>query len=182
MRPSKSEVLALMREKGASKEVLNHSLKVLDVAASIAHDIQARGVKLDSELVHLGALLHDLGRIKTNSLRHGLAGADMIRNDPAFAALLSEEDREALARICERHLGAGIPAEDAAKLGLPPRDYVPDTLEEKIVTHADNLVWNRILTLEESRRAFEREFGKDSPIVKRIIDLGDEIERLAGRI
>lgn len=182
MRPSKSEVLALMREKGASKEILSHSLKVLEVAASIADDIQARGVKLDSELVLLGALLHDLGRIKTNNLRHGLAGAEMIRTDPAFAVLFSEGDREALARICERHLGAGIPAEDAAKLGLPPRDYVPDTLEEKIVTHADNLVWNRILTLEESRRAFEREFGKNSPMVKRIIELGDEIERLAGRL
>ena len=28
----------------------------------------------------------------------------------------------------------------------------------------------------------QAEFGKDSPVVKRIIDLGDEIERLAGRL
>ncbi len=182
MRPSRSEVLALMRELGASAEVVDHSLKVLKVAGSIVDDLRAKGVQLDSELVLIGALVHDLGRSRTHALRHGLAGAEIIRNDPSFAALLSAGDREALAKICERHLGAGIPAEDAAKLGLPARDFIPETLEEKIVAHADNLVWNRILTLEESRTAFEREFGKDSPMVKRIIDLGDEIERLAGRL
>jgi len=182
MRPSRSEVLALMRELGASAEVVDHSLKVLEVAGSIVDDLRAREVGIDSELVLLGALLHDLGRSRTHSLRHGLAGAEIVRNDPSFAALLGEEDREALAKICERHLGAGIPAEDAAKLGLPERDFIPETLEEKIVAHADNRVWNRVLTLEESRTAFEREFGRDSPIVKRIIELGDEIERLAGRL
>ena len=73
MRPSRSEVLALMRELGASAEVVDHSLKVLKVAGSIVDDLRAKGVQLDSELVLIGALVHDLGRSRTHALRHGLA-------------------------------------------------------------------------------------------------------------
>ena len=47
-----------------------------------------------------------------------------------------------IVNIIERHLGAGIPSEEAAMLGLPLKDYIPITLEEKIVAHADNLIDN----------------------------------------
>jgi tRNA (cytidine56-2'-O)-methyltransferase len=42
-------------------------------------------------------------------------------------------------RCVERHTGGGIDADEAARLGLPVRDYTPHTLEERIVCHADNL-------------------------------------------
>ena len=48
---------------------------------------------------------------------------------------------ERLALIAERHIGAGITKEEAIELGLPPKDYLPVTLEEKIVAHADNLIF-----------------------------------------
>jgi len=32
-----------------------------------------------------------------------------------------------------------LPAHEAKKLGLPAKDFIPETLEEKIVCHADNL-------------------------------------------
>ena len=37
-------------------------------------------------------------------------------------------------------MGAGLTSEEAVKLGLPPGDYIPKTIEEKIVCHADNLI------------------------------------------
>ena len=37
-------------------------------------------------------------------------------------------------------MGAGITSEEAEKIGLPPGEYIPETLEEKIVAHSDNLV------------------------------------------
>ncbi|MCJ2534409.1 MAG: HD domain-containing protein, partial [Candidatus Thermoplasmatota archaeon] len=47
---------------------------------------------------------------------------------------------DSIIRIIERHIGAGLPAEDARKLGLPEKNYMPETLEEKIVCHSDNLI------------------------------------------
>jgi hypothetical protein len=34
----------------------------------------------------------------------------------------------------ERHIGAGIPATEAERLGLPKRGYLPQIFEEKIVS------------------------------------------------
>ena len=42
--------------------------------------------------------------------------------------------------ITLKHIGAGIPSDEAEILELPPGDYMPCTLEEKIVAHADNLI------------------------------------------
>ncbi|MCJ7607644.1 MAG: tRNA (cytidine(56)-2'-O)-methyltransferase, partial [Thermoplasmata archaeon] len=36
-------------------------------------------------------------------------------------------------------IGAGLSEDEAAELGLPARDFLPLTLEEKVVAHADNL-------------------------------------------
>jgi uncharacterized protein len=47
---------------------------------------------------------------------------------------------EAIARIVECHTGAGLTADECTLLGLSPRDCMPCTAEEKIVTHADNLI------------------------------------------
>ncbi|MBW2059849.1 MAG: HD domain-containing protein [Deltaproteobacteria bacterium] len=181
MRPSKAEVLALLRQLGTPPPVIGHVIKVEKTARRIAGDISNNGATIDLELVTLGALLHDVGRSQTHGLDHGVIGGRIVRESPVFAELFDEKDREALARICERHIGGGIPARDAAEAGLPERDFLPETLEEKIIAHADNLVWNGVLTVEESRRAFERRFGPDSPVVKRIVKLSEEIQRLAGR-
>lgn len=181
MRPSRVEVIALLRELGTPPAVIRHVIKVERTARRIARDISRNGERVDMELVSLGALLHDVGRSRTHGLDHGFAGGRIVRESPAFAKLFDEEDREALSRICERHIGGGIPARDAGAAGLPERDFIPETLEERIIAHADNLVWNGVLTMEESRRAFERKFGRDSPVVKRIVELAEEIERLAGR-
>lgn len=44
------------------------------------------------------------------------------------------------ALVCERHIGAGLTAQEIIdqKLPLEPRDMLPETLEEKLVTYADN--------------------------------------------
>ena len=80
--------------------------------------------------------------------------------------------------IIERHIGAGITAEEAVKLGLPEKSYVPQTLEEKIVAHADNLIsgteevdvdfvirkWQR--TIEDSDDNIERLKKLDDELIK----------------
>ncbi|MEM0315683.1 MAG: TIGR00295 family protein, partial [Archaeoglobaceae archaeon] len=63
---------------------------------------------------------------------HFLKSAEILRK---------EEVDEKIVRIAERHFSAGITAEEAKELGLPEKDYIPLTLEEKIVSFADNLVF-----------------------------------------
>ena len=96
------------------------------VAAAIAE-----GMNADMELVIAGALLHDIGRAKDHSIMHANVGADM-----AERLGLPEE----LVSIIRKHIGAGIDEADAREMGMPEGDYIPRTLEEKIVAHADNMV------------------------------------------
>jgi uncharacterized protein (TIGR00295 family) len=94
----------------------------------------AKRMNLDREtldIISRGALLHDIGRSKDHGTRHAVAGAEILRKRGL-------DDR--IVRIVERHIGAGIDPAEAEKLGLPSRNYMPETLAEKIVAHADNLI------------------------------------------
>ncbi|EQB72658.1 MAG: hypothetical protein AMDU1_APLC00005G0037 [Thermoplasmatales archaeon A-plasma] len=72
-----------------------------------------------------------MGRTRENGIKQAIVGADILREEGNID--------ERVIRIIERHTGAGIPADEAEKLGLGSRDLIPETLEEKIVAHADNL-------------------------------------------
>ena len=124
--PSPEECLDLLEKSGCSKAVIRHCKAVRDVAVRIAKKAHA-----NVELVEAGALLHDIGRSKTHGILHALEGVKLARQLGL---------PENIVNIIERHIGAGISVEVAKKLNLPPRDYMPKTLEEKIVCHADNLI------------------------------------------
>ena len=61
-------------------------------------------IQIDIDAVFVGALLHDIGRSKTHGIGHAVAGARI--------ALENGLD-EKLVKIIERHIGAGIPKEEA---------------------------------------------------------------------
>jgi uncharacterized protein len=92
---------------------------------------QKKGLKVDLELVEAGALLHDLGRSKTHSVNHAVVGAEIAKK----AGL-----PESVINIIKRHVGGGITNAEAKELGWPEDNYIPMTLEEKIVSYADKLV------------------------------------------
>lgn len=124
--PSRDDCLCMLREHSCDAEVIEHCEAVAALAVRIAKRCRAK-----VDLVEAGALLHDLGRCKSHSLTHAVEGAKLARE-------LGLPD--ALAKIIERHIGGGITAKEAVELGLPKKDYTPQTLEEKIVAHADNLM------------------------------------------
>lgn len=126
--PNPGQCLRLLKDAGCSDEVIAHCKAVRRVAIRIAKKAHA-----NMKLVEAGALLHDIGRSKTQGIMHGVEGATIARH-------LGLPER--LVTIIERHVGAGIPKDEAMALGLPPKDYMPLTLEEKIVAHADNLIEN----------------------------------------
>jgi uncharacterized protein len=125
--PTPDECIKILKDAGCDENVIKHCKVVSELAVKIAERIQ--GVNL--ELVRVGGLLHDLGRAKTHGIKHAVEGAILAEKYGLQDDLLG---------IIRNHIGAGLTSEEAAALGLPEEDYIPITLEQKIVSHADNLV------------------------------------------
>ncbi|MCX6694840.1 MAG: HD domain-containing protein [Candidatus Altiarchaeota archaeon] len=136
-------------------------------ARRIAERIKARGIPVDVEFVETAALLHDIGRCRTHGILHGIEGAKILKDYPDYA------------RVCERHVGAGITKEEAVELGLPERDYIPGTIEEKIIAHADNTAGeNKVEGIEKTLEDIGKKLGKTHPAIERIKKLDEEIKKL----
>ena len=81
-----------------------------------------------------------------------------------LAARGMEELLEPFARICERHTGSGITAEEVRRqqLPIPERDYLPESVAEKVVCLADKFFSKsgdmQEKTLERVRRSMAK-FG-----------------------
>ena len=131
--PSREQALRLLRESGCSVRVINHCKAVMELAVETAGILSGNGLKIDSALVEVGALLHDIGRSKTNTVHHAVVGAEIAKSAGLPDSVVS---------IIKRHVGGGINASEAEKLGWPEDVYVPVTLEEKVVSYADKLIEN----------------------------------------
>ncbi len=165
----REEALRALRKAGCLREVIRHSLAVERISLRLARRIRANGHKVDLRLVSLGALLHDIGRARTHGIRHGVEGANILRG-----LRLSK-----FARFAECHLGAGIPTEEAKELGLPARDFIPRTLEEKIITYADKLVMgHRVASYRRTLDWFRSELGPGHPALDRFKALHREIQKM----
>ncbi|MBN1544623.1 HDIG domain-containing protein [Candidatus Woesearchaeota archaeon] len=170
--------IQILRKYAASErdfdKVLIHSRAVQKLALDVAQRIseQNNHIKIDMEFIKTASLLHDIGRFShppgKETIKHGVAGADILRN---------EGIDERYIRVCERHLGAGIPKADILKnnLPLPPKDYLPETIEEKIITYADNLLWgDKPKDSPTVIKRFTDELGENAG--RRVKKLHDEIE------
>jgi uncharacterized protein len=150
---------------GCSRDVVAHCIAVSTIAVSLAGRIQA---PLDRELVRKGGLFHDIGRARTHGIDHAVAGVEIAR-ELGFS--------EQLMLIIERHIGAGITATEAMRLGLPRKNYLPLTTEEKIVSYADNLTTGvREMPFYEALDRFRNILGSDHEGVELFIKQHHEIQ------
>lgn len=116
------------------------------IVNSVAMTI-AKACGADLELVNAGSWLHDVGRSRTHGVKHVSEGVEIAR---------SRGLPDQLVRVISTHVAAGFTNDEASSIGLPPGDYMPSTLEEKIVCHSDNLVGDDvIMTLEEAAEELE---------------------------
>ena len=167
LRPTVEEALSFLEKSRCSKKIIRHSVVVSKTAVKLAESCPRKRVNPDVALVRLGALLHDVGRSVTSNVNHGAEGARLLRE-----AGFSEE----LARIAERHVGAGIPREEAKNLDLYPQDYLPETFEEKIVCYADKLVsGSRVTNIDYVIEDFKDKLGPDHASIERLKRLHKEI-------
>jgi uncharacterized protein len=154
--------IRVLKQAGCPKWVIKHSQEVAKRALQISENFD-----VDSDLVLNGALLHDIGRCKVNGIEHAVIGAKML-----FEMGFSDS----LVKIVERHIGAGIPLNEAVQMGLPPKDYLPTTLEEKIVAHADNLLdGSRAVEIDFVIKKWESSMGPNHPAINRLKDLHREL-------
>lgn len=145
--------------------LLKHSRQVCEKALNVLH--LHPELNLNEEVVREGAMLHDIGIYLTHApsihcygeahyLLHGYLGGEILR----------KEGLPILARICERHTGAGLTRDDIIRqqLPLPHEDFLPETNEEKVVCYADKFYsksnMNGVKTPDEIYHGLLR-FGKD---------------------
>jgi len=131
--PNREQAIQLLRETNCPPQVISHCIAVANYALELANRLQANDLSIDLSLVEAGALLHDIGRSKTHGVDHSIAGAAIAQNLNLPPTLVN---------IIKRHVGAGISSEEAQQLGWPKDNYIPQTLEEKIVCYADKRIDN----------------------------------------
>jgi len=157
-----------LKRKKVPDEVIQHILAVTKVAKKIAERLNLPPES--KNLVLTGAMLHDVGRSLSHEMDHAIRGAEILKKD-GFD--------ERIIRIVERHIGAGLTAEEAKKFGLPEKDYIPETIEEKVVAMADNLVaGSKILRKEEYVGAIEKKFSDQPEALRRHLKLLEEFEEV----
>lgn len=118
--------------------LLQHSTAVANRALHIAESHPEWA--LDLRFIYEAAMLHDVGVLYTDApgihchgskpyLLHGLLGGNILRHEGLFRH----------ARVAERHTGTGLTARTIQERGLPMplMDWVPTSMEEKIVCYAD---------------------------------------------
>ena len=149
-----------------------HSRQVADLAVKLGQRLIDKGQPVDLEFVEEAAMLHDIGMCRTDApgihcygtepyIRHGILGRQMLDAIGLFRH----------GRVCERHTGAGITAAEIVDQHLPidpPRDLLPESVEEKLVCYADKFFSKSRLdeppkTLERVRKSLAK-FGDDSVV------------------
>jgi uncharacterized protein (TIGR00295 family) len=158
MIPSAQQASALHKKYGSNDRTIRHCEACATISRLLSEKAAARGHLVNGDAAVAGALLHDIGRSQTQTVSHGYVGAQILEKEGVDGVVVA---------IVRRHVGAGISPEEAVLLGFPPGDYIPRSLEEKIVCFADKMLDG------DKARPFEEE-------VKRFVKKGHDVQRLRG--
>ena len=129
-----------IKNEGLKRLLISHSRMVGLKALETARECGLDG-EIDRQFLFDAAMLHDIGVVECDApgihcfgsrpyICHGIEGAELLRK---------EGIGEKYQRVCERHTGSGLTADEVREHGLPlpVRDYLPETLEEKLICYAD---------------------------------------------
>jgi len=183
---NREEAIALL-DKYCSAEASwrDHCLQVGAAARRLAEIISGRGHAVDVERTEVLGLLHDLGRSREHSMRHGIEGY----------LLAEREGHPDEGRICLVHVLKGRSLDDAVPVGLLEDEerlqLMEDgwrsnhiSLEEKIVTVVDTMMSDtQLVPIEHRYASVRRRYGalphhyEDESLAKR---LSEEIAQLLG--
>jgi len=156
MIPTAQQALALHKKYGSNERIVGHCQACARLSMLLCEKAAAHGNLVNTDAAVAAALLHDIGRTQIQTVSHGYVGAELLQQEGV--------DPEVVEMV-RRHVGAGISPQEAVVLNFPPGDYIPRTLEEKIVCFSDKMLDG------DKARPFEEE-------VKRFVKKGHDVERL----
>jgi uncharacterized protein (TIGR00295 family) len=166
--PDERQALSLHEKYGSGERIVKHCQTVTRVSVILSDALTARGKAIDEKATFAGALLHDIGRTRTQTIEHGYVGASLLEQEGVDGIVVE---------IVRRHVGAGISKEEAESLGFPEGDYIPRTLEQKVMCFSDKMVSSdTVRPFEEEVKRFQRK-GHD---VDRLKKLKEDIEQALG--
>ena len=153
----RKKAIALLEEVGLSDHIIRHSIAVADKAVQIAQRIAQR-IPVDIPTVEVGALLHDIGRVKSQGIHHAAEGSKLLREYGL---------PEAIVRIAEIHSLDGM---------------WPQTIEEKIVCYTDKIVkGTHEITVHDRFDLWMKRYGKSDLLLtakKTILKIEKELAGL----
>jgi uncharacterized protein len=154
--PDREEAFELLKKLKVPYQVRRHSLRVAEKALDIARKL--KNVKVNEDLVEIGSILHDIGRSRTHGFKHAIIGGDILK-ERGFPP--------ALVRICETHILGGLDEIDAKELDLPIKNYIPESLEEKIICLADKqFAGTKEVSIEQRFDKWFNKYGKTEILLK----------------
>jgi uncharacterized protein len=112
--------------------------KARDIA--IAYLERHPEASIDLELLTEACMLHDIGIKLCDAPQIACRGTEpYVRHGVLGKTILEAEGLPRHALACARHTGSGLTREEVLirRLPLPPEDYLPVSLEEKIICVAD---------------------------------------------
>ncbi len=120
----------------ALRIVLSHCQAVTDKALRIAQKFP----EVDVDFIYEAAMLHDIGVYFVQAPKIFCFGEQpYLAHIIIGSHILQKEGLPKHAKVAETHTGVGITKEDviSKKLPIPAKNYIPTTLEEKIISYAD---------------------------------------------
>jgi len=125
--------IEILRRYELPEGIIDHSIRVAQVAEFIANRLKASGYPVDVSKVVASALLHDVGKSKIyrrqNAINHAEASGEIV----------TEEGLGELAPVVTGHILDAIIGEN----------HSLTTWEQKIVFYADKIVTHKLVSLEE---------------------------------
>ena len=127
---TRSESHEILVKYGRGALWTKHCEAVAEAAARVGQALgERRGI--DQGFLWSAALLHDIGRCVTHDpILHGVEGY----------RLLMELHQPEEAFVCASHILFGLDSVQAARFGLPAQDFVPQTIEARLVALVDFLL------------------------------------------
>ncbi len=156
---SRDEASSLLKEYGKGAAWTAHCFAVADGAERVGLLLSGRR-SIDLDGLWSTALLHDIGRCVTHDpILHGVEGHNLL-------IMLGYPDA---AFVCASHVLFGLRAADASLFGLPARDFVPRTLEERLVPLVDFLIdGDRCTTLDRRFASLRLRNAGNEPFLMRL--------------
>jgi uncharacterized protein len=161
--PSRKQCVNWLLEQKMPKNIIEHSLKVEQVAVFIAKKLKEKGEKIDVDLVSRASIIHDIDKhltLKTGD--HGTKGKQ----------ILLEKNEPILAEFCVTHLLTFVLKNEFS------------SAEHKIVFYADKRVLgDKIVSLDKRFDYLLKRYGsKSKTVFERILASKPIVEKMEKKI